>query len=283
MNNKKTLFGIVIVLISVISFAVYYFVNPSVVHSQNGYYVSEYARISELEWERHNISNMRFENPEELLLEIDEYVQELEKLIDREGWDTELRQNNGRDFNTKIEVEFTYDYHSRAIGAGTQRANYSNNISPKIKLSRRSIEYGYEEIAHELTHIISPKYQSVSLNEGLACYVNDVIGRETVRFLDDQEIHRRALKFIDNDEVMKFIGNDSTDVYDIYTSYTSVRNEFYVLSYSFVSYLIEKYGMESFLKVYSSKDTVETYNEVYNRQYVELINDWKKHLKTFEE
>ena len=59
------------------------------------------------------------------------------------------------------------------------------------------------------------------------------------------------------------------------------RNIFYDLCYSYSKYLIETYGINSFMELYESNDLFNDYNEIFGKSYEEVKDDWYKYLESF--
>ncbi len=139
---------------------------------ESGYFVSKYARISQKEWTTISTENSGYDTADELLIALDESIETIIETLNRENWGSELKSQHGENFDTTIEIRFTYEV-SNAIGGGS---GINPNIHPLVKLNRSRFESNNAPCVHELTHIISPETESLSLSEGLACYMQDEKG-----------------------------------------------------------------------------------------------------------
>ena len=241
-----------------------------------GNYISKYAWISSKTWESIDPTESGFTSPVELLTEVDEDVEEILDLIDEKNWIDELKVNNGEDFDHRIEIKFTHDI-SRAYGGGAQ--NNASKIRPRIQINKRLLEAGVSPIAHELTHIISSYSESTSFNEGLACYVQDIVGNNITVPNTGDPIHQLAKEHLKGE--FAYISNHlgSTEKFDQYGStYSIERRVFYIFSSSFTRYLVEEYGMEKYLGLYESKFTEADFNNLYGLNRDTLIMKWKEML-----
>lgn len=241
-------------------------------------YISKYAWMSKEEWDSIDSSQSRYSTPEELLIEVDYYVEEIYKKISRENWIEELKSHSKKDFKACIKVEFTYDRISRAAGGGaTLTENY---INPVIKLSREKFESSRDDIVHELTHIISPYSYSDSMNEGLACYMQDIISLSNTSF--QTELKNIEIEHVNKEHnyINEYLGNSENGFNKFQTSNYLERNLFYAFSDSFTHYLIDNYGVEKFMKLYSSSLDYDSYIEIIGADRDQLIIDWMNDVST---
>jgi len=128
--------------------------------------------------------------------------------------------------------------------------------------------FEYQLAVHEMTHILF--YSNIGgsssfLGEGVAMYAEAACG-------DKNKNHKNAIKMINNkefnsiDELLKIdIGSDSK---------TAIG---YTVSGSFVGFLIEKYGSQKFLKLWTSYHNFEA---VYGKKLISLEDEWRKFLLT---
>jgi hypothetical protein len=65
---------------------------------------------------------------------------------------------------------------------------------------------------------------------------------------------------------------------DINLRKSQERIPFYILSYSFSKYLIDKYGIKKFMYVYEADDLSIAYKNKYNNDLEELKNNWLNFL-----
>ncbi len=272
----------IIILVLVAAFATYllagnYSVNQVKLDSE-GNYVSKYAWISSDEWNSIDSSNSKYSAPEELLLEIDYYVEEIAERINRNEWLNELKLQSKEDFKARIEVKFTYDSFSRANGGGSLRTD--TYIKPSIKMNRERFENNRDEIAHELTHVISPFSDSLSFNEGLACYIQDTISLSNPSFKIDLELIES--KYIDNEYeyIFDYLGSSSNGSNKFYSSIRLEQLLFYAFSDSFTHYLVSEYGMEKYLEMYTSEFDHDTYVQLFGIDRDQLILNWKKSISS---
>lgn len=237
---------------------------------EDGYYKSTYAKISKTEWNRVNFESNRYKSPEELLLSVDKYVEFAQSYLGTENWIEILQKENGVDFDTTIDIRFTYD-HSSTIGGGTTSSKYT----PVIKINIPKFEINSDPILHEITHLVSPYPKSASLSEGLACYLQDNYGG------NDSYSHQKHIELYLTPEyknVIDFVGiEDSEELMDLLFSDSVEILAFYSLSSSYTTYLIDNYGIEKFMKLYIAETYHQCYINLYGKNRETLINEWLKH------
>lgn len=55
------------------------------------------------------------------------------------------------------------------------------------------------------------------------------------------------------------------------------------MSYSFSEYLIDQFGIKKFMKAYESKNLLDSYLDLYDKNLQELRNDWIEYIVDYEE
>lgn len=129
-----------------------------------------------------------------------------------------------------------------------------------------------ECIVRELTHVIVPFYNSLSLSEGLACLMQEKFGKNATVFNYGEPIHSFSKQYLSSHEhVAAVIGEANIPLIDIMGK---DRTAFYVLSHSFVKYLVEEYGIKDFMKVNDAPKVSVAYEEVYGKELDVLRDEW---------
>lgn len=260
--------------------------EPFSVHEEDGYYVSKFGKIEKIQWDRINHENSGFENVEDFLLDVDYYVDAISEYIDRPNWKDVYKEKHGEDFEFKIKIGVAYGTPSHVKGG----YYHYKDLILGLKLYYEHLENNYAPITHEITHLITPYYSSLSLREGLASFMQDTIGKNPSVFNGGEPIIPLSKDFLlednieKNRDVIKNIGtkgipNDIT----ITTSDLKTRKLFYILSYSFSKYLIDEYGIEKFMEVYEAEDLYTKYEEVYEKNLDELHSDWINYVRAYED
>ena len=136
-------------------------------------------------------------------------------------------------------------------------------------LGEAYVIYGVEEKAtagHEMTHLISYHIaptitMDLILREGLAEFLN----QEVEDFAKEVRAYKEMGEFVPLVEL-----NASFRERDTQLAY----NE----SAAFVEFLIKRYGIEKFKKLWSYEDALEGYKKVYQKTFKELAAEWEKSL-----
>lgn len=277
MNQKKYIIGFLIVFTALFLLGYSYTSqkNGGVYLDENGYYRSKYAKISQSEWSSVNPENSGFQTPAELLLEVDRSVESIASYIGNEDWIEYFEIYNETEEDLIIDIKFNYGI-SRAIGG----VHMDPTIRPLIRLSREAFEAGRAPVAHEVTHLVSPKFSAYSLSEGLACYAHN-------RFASNPKytegIHKAIKEYMTEEYsyVLDNIGINDKDVFDVYFSYKEERWIFYVYSHSFTQYIIDTYGLDSYMALYASECTKDDYEQLFGTNREILIQEWVSFVKAY--
>lgn len=138
----------------------------------------------------------------------------------------------------------------------------SSKRVPYVILSYYGI--GNCPLLHELTHFIMGNASSLMIREGLAGYMEIKYGKNNCYPNFGKEVNSLLLEY-----------NESyNDMYNILVKENlQNRKLFYLLSYSFCTWLIESFGLEKFLKIYYL-DIVSCSESVYNTSFKELFDNW---------
>ena len=136
-------------------------------------------------------------------------------------------------------------------------------------------------IIHELTHVLAG-YNYLTghwTQEGFASYMQDVYGQDR-SFPTYKRSHALAKVIIKQKnmlpmlEVMK--DRRRRKYFGIGTKWE--RWLAYVQSTSFCRYLIEKYGMDKFLKIYNLAFETMDFPEIYGKNSLELVSEWEAYI-----
>lgn len=241
------------------------------VYTRNGYR----ATIWKEHWESFSPSLSGFDTPEEFL----EYaVNAMEQIVAWGGGTKKLDDYRAAGNDVILSVEF--------ISTSGMSRNVSVNYGKTkqmatIALKDRYFSYGFAPIIHELTHTIYPIAYSRTLREGLASYVQDELCEDgTVHNygLNPHEICQNViLPSAANQNLFGFVGSIESGRKAV----NEQRSSFYVVSQSFMTYLIETYGVDTSLRIYSSMDE-EAYIEQTGKTLEEIRGDWLTYLKQYE-
>ena len=161
--------------------------------------------------------------------------------------------------------------------------NEGNEISWGLKseLQLYDIKENRYPLVHELTHSLLgygnnfDKSRGYFTQEGFATFMEDKYGK------NESYSHKLMKYFIDSNKIMpisKLIDLNQDDAYfrPVLTSqkeYT-LRWMSYIHSASFITYLIDTYGLEKFEQLYNEEDLAKKTEEIYGKNISEIEIDW---------
>lgn len=220
-------------------------------------------------WESIHHEHCRFENKQQLIDEVSGYVQAIAALTGKSNWQDSYPEG-------KVQFDIVFTAGSSHVEGGYY--SYTKMI-PRIYVNRAMAEYNFWTLAHEMTHLICPTYGSLSLREGLACYIQDEIGENCSVFNYGVDVHACA---------QLYLGNDYADIIDVMGSSdlpksaalatSEKRAAFYLCSYSFSKYLIEQFGMQLFMKLYDCRNLQKECKLIIGEDVKSLVDDWIHYL-----
>ncbi len=220
-------------------------------------------------WESINHEYCRFVSKQQLIEEVSGYVQVIATLAGKSNWQDSYPED-------KVQFEIVFTAESSHVEGGYHA--YTKMI-PRIYINKTMAEYNFWTLAHEMTHLICPTYSSLSLREGLACYVQDEIGENCSVFNYGVDVHACA---------QLYLGDGYADVIDLMGSGDlpkssalatgEKRAAFYLCSYSFSKYLIEQYGMQLFMKLYDSRNLQKECALIIGEDIRSIVDNWIQYL-----
>jgi len=228
--------------------------------------------IWESDWQNFVSEHAAFETPEALLEYAANAIDGIVEITGHENWMDVYSQ-------PKVTLDSTTE--------GTQIAGgfYSNkNPKPIVYLNSGDMQHGVAAITQELTLIVCQHYESLYLRVGLAQYMNWMIGNQENKILFELNPHLVFQNIIrKNKENEGYLLETGTFIdQSVRTLMKKGKSaSFYITSYSFAKYLIETYGMESYMAVYGAKSE-EAYTAVIGKPLEEIQTDWLACLDTFE-
>lgn len=122
--------------------------------------------------------------------------------------------------------------------------------------------------AHEMAHLFTPQYNyfSHSLREGIATYLAEEVHPGESKMMTAAAGTWRSL--IPN-EVIPYIGTNQPPAFHLFKNKKSNMG-FFIGTYQFVKFLVEKEGLDTFMKLYASSDPEQEYKNLYNADLKEL-------------
>lgn len=171
---------------------------------------------------------------------------------------------------------------------GTENGSYTAGgyvskdlLEPTIYLNENLFCHGLAPLFHELTHLICQDYQSITLREGLAGYLHDDVCTIPTVFnygLDPHQIAEKTLLADAKGRAM--VAEIGSFDRKGETGKTDQRATYYVFAYSFVKYLIDTYGMDAFIQLYTAADEA-AYATVTGKSLTALQADWTQSLDAY--
>ncbi|MFY0517773.1 hypothetical protein ACOMCU_08050 [Lysinibacillus sp. UGB7] len=198
----------------------------------------------------------------------------------------------------KDELLNAYDEIQNSIHTGyvpSERINVYLNVGNEHSWGLRSELklYGIQEnqypLVHELTHSLlgyGNNFDASSgyfTQEGFASYMEDKYGKQ-------QSYSHKVMKyFIDSNKLIPISKLIDPNQDDSYFRPALTDQEEYILQWmsythsaSFITYLIDTYGLEKFEQLYNEEDLAKKIEEIYEKNISEIENDWVVFIKNSE-
>jgi hypothetical protein len=142
---------------------------------------------------------------------------------------------------------------------------FLNPIVARLALLGRNATY-----AHELAHLLTWRFHSHTLREGLADYLalqlhpGAGVGPNVDGHSPPPHVPR---------EVERYLGTTLSPPPELSTD-RSFRRAYYYASYRFVVKLIEAKGLATFMELYDSRDTEAAFERLYGKPRRELVAEY---------
>ncbi|PLR70853.1 hypothetical protein [Bacillus sp. UMB0728] len=155
----------------------------------------------------------------------------------------------------------------------------------RSELKLYSVRENQYPLVHELTHSLlgygdNDSSKGYLTQEGFATYMEDKHGKIK------SHAHKIMKYFLDIDKtipITKLLDQNQDDSF--FRPALTKQEEYtlrwmsYLHSASFVTYLVDTYGLERFEKIYNKEDLGNKVEEVYGKKVNEIENDWKTFIK----
>lgn len=237
--------------------------------TQNGYRVW----IKSSEWDNIDMSLSGFEDP----LALTQYAADaIVRMVELCGEPRKHQQYRQSGSEVVLDVELCI-----APGVSHVIGNHYGKTVQKAAVTYKDlyIAYGCAPIIHELAHVIYPGYMR-SLREGFSCYLQDALGGHASVHnfgMDAHEIVQNIVLASDRaSKLMPLIGTYRCAG----TTADLQRSGYYNASYSFVKYLIETYGMETYMRIHGALE--DEYVQHTGKALEQLKEDWLAELTLYE-
>ncbi|MEQ6353818.1 hypothetical protein ABNX05_04260 [Lysinibacillus sp. M3] len=166
--------------------------------------------------------------------------------------------------------------------------NEGNELSWGLKseLQLYDIKENQYPLVHELTHSLLGYGNNFDTSrgyftqEGFATYMEDMYGE------NESYSHKLMKYFLDSNKIIpisKLVDLNQDDAY--FRPALTNQKEYtlqwmsYIHSASFITYLIDTYGLEKFEQLYNEEDLAKKIEEIYGKNIGEIENDWLVFIK----
>ncbi|MBY0121660.1 hypothetical protein [Bacillus sp. S/N-304-OC-R1] len=151
----------------------------------------------------------------------------------------------------------------------------------RSELKLYGVRKNQHPLVHELTHSLlgyGNNFDSSTgylTQEGFATYMEDMYGKtksyshQYMRYFIDSNKRIYINKLIDLNQDDSFFRPALINTEDYTLQWMS-----YIHAASFVTYLIESYGLEKFEQIYNKEDLANKIEDIYGKNISELENDW---------
>lgn len=246
-------------------------------------------------WEAYDFSNTPYPTQEEFEALVESEIQEICELL---GYEEFWAYANPNAETLYLNVQFQ--------GLSKSEAAYLADFGEKGVVG--SLYLGFDTsgigsdsaLSHELTHILSGRTFSISLQEGVCNYIKERIGYTSeVKHLasmgievTEQEVLRLTYEWYqtkllvsgmgsqeDLDAIREHIGKEGWYPYTINTWESTLWYDF---SYSFVTYVIEQYGLENVILTMQQGEGESAYEQYIGKSLDELKAEWWTYFEAIE-
>jgi len=247
-----------IILLLLIIFFFHFFSNELGITSSKKYIISKLG--SEYQTEHFNFyyssSNINENNLKEILNISEFYFTKISN---------ELKVN----FKSKIDIFIYPSPQEKNKLIGAKYTLISKPWLKQIHINQNSID---EALKHELVHIIASDFGIPILKIGVSAYLIEGLAMAIEWQWGYRTLHEYS------SSIIKYL--PQIDIEKIFSTYGFIFNNpniAYVLSGSFIKYLIEYYGIDKTKSLYSTGK----YYELFGKDKNNLIIEWKKYLLTY--
>lgn len=231
-------------------------------------------------FEYYSLDGTLFTSEEDTALLIEDTLAEIADTLNMQYWWEEI---NPTAVKLYCDISFS-DSMSRSWTEAVATRCGDDGLNGSICLSTLNFTDG--DLAHELTHMMG--YMggfSKSLDEGLCEYVYRNVGKDCL-FPKDWDVQDFAAFVIQpdykNDEIRPYIEEFITHIGASETGYPYGEGQklayYYLYSQSFVTYLIDNYGVDSVKELILKGDGTESYNTYLGIDYDTVKQEWVDYI-----
>ncbi|WP_147369463.1 hypothetical protein [Lachnotalea sp. AF33-28] len=225
------------------------------------------------EWDKLDKSKSGYQNATEFLQEAAEYFNEIARLTGK-----------SEEYSEYKNINISFLFVDSTVSTTNRLPSSDGMYMADICLSIEYFEHGVAPIAHEITHTLFPLGISKSLGEGLPSYMQDIVSGKPAQpnyGIDADKLCALWLFSEEDKETVTEIFESTGDINNAIFKNIDKRTRAYNFASSFTHYMINNYGMENYLNIYSSMDPYSVYQEVTGQTLEELHEDWRNHLEQY--
>ena len=235
------------------------------------------SNMTDRTWMSANMEHSRFNRIDDFLDAADDYIAAISEFTGRENWFDEYARGNVR---PHIEYMLTNQISHMRI----------NHPRIDLYLNQEFFEHDLAPIAYMLTLIIVPYNGSASLRNGLASYCQNKFGNNPSVFNWGINPHVFLNLLLNNandlameifEQVFDVIGTADERQHEYAEG--DMRQFFNIASHSFVTYLIDGFGIENFMNLYWSDNLIRDYYEIYGKSFEDIKSGWIEFLESYPE
>ncbi len=142
---------------------------------------------------------------------------------------------------------------------------------PVVLMPLRNDRNSFRAYVHESVHLITGYKRYLWLEEGLAVYLNDYLGGGENFPNSGYDIDQLARRYGEAKPVIEWIGAGYNPQINVKTSNGRL---FYIYSGSFVKYLVENMGRESFLEFFNQNDVLTAIKNATSKDIAQWKREW---------
>ncbi|MBE5962176.1 MAG: hypothetical protein E7256_12490 [Lachnospiraceae bacterium] len=241
-------------------------------------------------WEQYDLSYAQFQTKEEYEKAVLNAMDAIATLYHKEGWYKQYADNKDTIYIRLTIEDSIYE------GVSIPPTDYTmNSLIMRLQFTPNMFTHRSSPFAHELTHIITRNKStgkssfSLSLTEGICEYASNMVeGSEcTNQGIDIQTFYKYYFKtaiehnFLTQEKVntiLACVGTEGNAYPDFFPD--NGGGAWILASYSFVDYLIQTYGMDAMMTIFSADDETIYYD--YNPDGLAgLKADWQDFLENY--
>ena len=244
-------------------------------------------------WALYDMSDTIFPNKESLENYTSRYLNEVEKFLDCGGWWKEINPQ-------AKEVQITYYMqNAKACMTTIPTAFGKDAVAVSIYLSRSVLQNPNmglfcedANLTHELGHLVLNNSFSISLEDGMCEYLNQEINQYSMlnsTGIPFQDLFCLDVKYgmennkVEQEELDKlkaWIGKEGRTY--PYTENSKDSEVWYCMSFSFVNYLIDTYGLSDVVELIREGETQADYEKYLGHSLEELKENWWNYVINYQ-